>query len=112
MTECNQKDLTFHGLGRREVVARFDGGAITSDAGGVLLRELEERTGILQRFADCFTDHRDADLIEHTVLDLIKQRTFGLTLGYEDLNDHDAATGGLIKAVSSSTGPLRNDRKY
>jgi len=117
MTECNRKDLIFHGLGRRDVVARFDGGAITSDAGGVLLRELEERTGILQRFADCFTDHRDADLIEHTVLDLVKQRTFGLTLGYEDLNDHDAATGGfdqggefLDRAASKRSRVLRTNR--
>ena len=72
MTECHQQELIFHGLGRRDVAARFDGGAITADAGGLLLRELEERAGILQQFSDCFTDHRDADLIEHTVLDLVK----------------------------------------
>ena len=88
-TECNQQSFAFHALGRREVVARFDGGRITSDAGGLLLRETEHATGIIQRFAACFTDHRDPDLIEHPVEDLIAQRVYALALGYEDLNDHD-----------------------
>ena len=64
-TECHQTAFAFHPLGPREVVARFDGGTITSDAGGLLLREVERRTGILRQFAACFTDHRDPDLIEH-----------------------------------------------
>ena len=67
----------------------FDGGEITSDAGGVLLREVEQRTRILGRLSECFTDHRDPDRIEHSVEALIKQRVLGLCLGYEDLNDHD-----------------------
>jgi len=71
MTECTEKRLGVHGLGRREVVARFDGGMITSDAGGMLLRELEHQTGILRRFAGCFTDHRDPVRIEHSLEDLI-----------------------------------------
>jgi hypothetical protein len=71
------------------VVARFDGGVITSDGGGVLLREVEKRTGIARQFAACFTDHRDPDLIEHPVQDLVAQRVYALALGYEDLNDHD-----------------------
>jgi len=70
-------------------VARFDGGSITSDGGGVLLREVERRTGILEQFAACFTDHRDPRFIEHSVLELVGQRVYGLALGYEDLNDHD-----------------------
>ena len=65
-TECNQQSFAFHALGRRDVVARFDGGRITSDGGGLLLREMEHITGILRQFAACFTDHRDPDLIEHT----------------------------------------------
>ena len=81
--------LDFQPLGSREVTVRFDGGRISSDGGGVLLRKLEDRFGFLQKFADCFTDHRDPDLIEHTVVELVKQRVFGLCLGYEDLNDHD-----------------------
>jgi hypothetical protein len=70
-------------------VARFDGGCITSDAGGVLLGEVERRTGILRQFAGCFVDHRDPLTIEHPVYDLVAQRVYGLALGYEDLNDHD-----------------------
>ena len=60
--ECNTREFTFQGLGSRTVTGRFDGGAITSDAGGLLLREVEAKTGILRRFAACFTDHRDPDL--------------------------------------------------
>jgi len=89
-TECNKQAFDFQALGSRNVTATFDGGAITSDAGGLLLREVEAKTGILRRFAECFTDHRDPERIEHTVQDLVSQRVFGLALGYEDLNDHDA----------------------
>ncbi len=88
-TECNKKRYTFQALGRREIIADFNGGTITSDAGGILLREVEKRTGILNRFSQCFTDYRNQKLIEHSVLDLISQRVFAIALGYEDLNDHD-----------------------
>jgi len=71
------------------VVARFDGGSISSDGGGLLLREVDRRARILQRFAECFVDYRRPDLIEHTVSELVSQRVYGLALGYEDLNDHD-----------------------
>src|SRR6059036_75757 len=66
-TECNQFVLGFHPLKQREIRAQFDGGAITSDGGGLLLREVEKRIGILRQFAACFTDYRNPDLIEHTV---------------------------------------------
>jgi len=98
-TECNGKDFEFHPLGSREVRADFDGGAITSDGGGLLLREVERRTGIIERFADCFTDHRDAERIEHTVRELVGQRVYGLALGYEDLNDHDPLRRDSMLAV-------------
>ena len=88
-TRCSGSRLGFQPLGRREVVADFDGGTITTDGGALLLREVEGRTGILRQFAACFTDYRNPDLIEHTVGELIAQRVFGLALGYEDLNDHD-----------------------
>ena len=77
MTECKPRQLEFHGLGNREVVGRFDGGDITSDAGGLLLREVELRTGILQGFAACFTDYRDPESIEHSVLDLVAHAATG-----------------------------------
>ncbi len=88
-TECTRKYDSLQALGRREIVAEFNGGTITSDGGSLLLREVEPRTAILSRFADCFTDYRDEDRIEHSVLSLVSQRVIGLALGYEDLNDHD-----------------------
>jgi hypothetical protein len=76
-------------LGPREVLADFDGGDISSDGGVLLLRETERLTGVIRQFAACFTDHRNPDLTEHTVEELIAQRVYALALGYEDLNDHD-----------------------
>ena len=72
-TECTGKSFGFQPLFRREVVAQFNGGKITSDAGGLLLRETERATGMIRQFADCFTDHRSPIFIEHTVNELISQ---------------------------------------
>ncbi len=88
-TECSAEQLEFSCVGRRRVVAAFDGGTVSSDAGGLLLGRADEAIGLIDRLAECFTDHRDPDLIEHTVRTLIGQRVFGLALGYEDLNDHE-----------------------
>ena len=111
-TECNAREFDFQGLGSRAVTARFDGGAITSDAGGLLLREVEVKTGILRRFAACFADHRDPDLIEHTVYDLLAQRVFALALGYEDLNDHDALRHDpLLAVLVGKADPTGHDRR-
>jgi len=98
-TECNQRSFQFHPVGGREVVARFDAGRVTSDAGGILLREIEERFGFIRKLAECFTDHRDPERIEHPLADLLKQRLFGLALGYEDLNDHDWLRHDAMLAV-------------
>jgi hypothetical protein len=87
-------------LGGRELVWHFDGGDITSDGGALVLKKLEERTGIVRRFAACFTDYRNPKLIEHPLLDLIGQRVFGLALGYEDLNDHDELRSDPMLAVA------------
>ena len=99
MTQCNTQDLLFQELGTREVVARFDGGQVTSDAGGLLLREIEAKFHFVEQFARCFTDHRDPELVEHTLPELLKQRVFGLCLGYEDLNDHDQLRHDPLLAV-------------
>ena len=88
-TECTSTQLQFHPLGRRSVVAGFEG-MQSSDGGALLLREVEQRTRIVQRLAAQFVDYRSPELIEHSVTDLLMQRVFGLALGYEDLNDHDA----------------------
>jgi hypothetical protein len=102
--ECTQFVLGFHPLKRREIRAQFDGGAISSDGGGLLLREVEKRMGILQQFAACFTDYRNADLIEHTVKELVAQRVYGLALGYEDLNDHEELRNDPLLAVLVEKG--------
>ncbi|WP_419591574.1 transposase, partial [Thiolapillus sp.] len=88
-TECKPEQLEYQSLGRREVIGRFDGGRITSDGGGLLLREVDQCIGLLDRLDACFTDHRNPESIEHSVRDLVAQRVYGLALGYEDLNDHD-----------------------
>ncbi len=80
-TECTKGYGSFQALGRREIVADFSGGTITSDGGALLLREVEQRTSILQRFAQCFTGYRDEKRIEHSVLTLVSQRVIGLALG-------------------------------
>ena len=88
-TECNQDSFGFASLGSRKVTAAFDGGAITSNAGSLLLREADRRTGLSRQAAACFKDGRRQDRIEHSVETLVAQRIFGIALGYEDLNDHD-----------------------
>jgi hypothetical protein len=98
-TECTQEPFAFHPLNQREVRGQFDGGAITSDAGGLLLREVEKRTNIIGQFASCFTDYRDAELVEHGVAELVGQRIYGLALGYEDLNDHEEMRRDPLLAV-------------
>jgi len=111
-TECNAREFPFQALGRREVTGRFDGGAITSDAGGLLLREVEARSGIIRRLAACFIDHRDPDLIEHSVCELLAQRIFGLALGYEDLNDHDTLRHDpLLAVLVGKADPTGQDRR-
>jgi hypothetical protein len=70
-------------------VARFDGGTISSDGGAMLLRQTDRRLNLLPRLADCFLDGRNQNQVEHSVLEMLSQRIYGLTLGYEDLNDHE-----------------------
>ncbi len=111
-TECNQATFEFHGLFQRKVKVRFDGGKISSDAGVVLLREVERRTGLLAGLAECFTDHRDPRLIEHTVKELLGQRVYGLCLGYEDLNDHDQLrTDPMLAVAVDKADPLGESRR-
>ena len=98
-TECISDLFGFAGVEGRPVVASFDGGAITSDAGGLLLGATERALGLVERFAGCFTDRRRPELIEHEVRTLIGQRVFGLALGYEDLNDHDLLRHDPLFAV-------------
>ena len=88
-TECNADLFCFAPLEKRSVVASFDGGAVTSDAGALLLGATDRAVRLVERFAGCFRDGRRRELVEHEVKTLVGQRVFGLALGYEDLNDHD-----------------------
>jgi len=108
-TECSADLFGFERVEGRAVVAGFDGGKITSDAGGLLLGVTDRAIGLIDRFAQCFSDARSEELVEHTVTTLIGQRVFGIALGYEDLVDHDALRHDPIMAVLA--GKLAARRK-
>ena len=89
MTECTQFSFGFKGCGSREIVARFDGGTISSDGGALLLRETDKRLNLLPRLAECFLDGRAQWMVQHSIQEMVSQRVYGLALGYEDINDHE-----------------------
>jgi hypothetical protein len=113
-TECNPTLFEFAPVEGRAVVAGFDGGAISSDAGALLLGETDRAIRLSERFASCFTDARMAELVEHEVHTMVLQRVIGIALGYEDLNDHDqlrhdpvlAVLAGKLAAKRSDCAPL------
>ncbi len=110
-TDCSKKSFEFQPLKSRKVLGAFDGGHITSDGGALLLRAVEEHANIIGQFADCFTDYRDPDRIEHTVDQLVAQRVYGLALGYEDLNDHDDLRyDPLLAVLAGKVDPTGLDR--
>jgi len=88
-TECKPDQLEFEGVGRRRVVATFDGDHVTSDGGLLLLYEVAQRIGLFEKFAACFQDHRAPNRVEHTVEHLVAQRVLAIACGHEDLNDHE-----------------------
>ena len=108
-TQCKPLSFAFQGCQGRRVAAAFDGGAITSNAGVLLLREIDRSVGLLDQVAGCFTDYRDPRLTEHSVGTLVRQRVMGITLGYEDLNDHDQLRHDPVLALLS--GKLEGHRK-
>ncbi len=113
-TDCNPALFEFPPVGGRDVVASFDGGAITSDAGALLLGQTDRAIRLTERFASCFADTRTAELVEHPVETMVMQRVVGIALGYEDLNDHDqlrrdpvlAVLAGKLEAQRSDCAPL------
>ena len=113
-TDCNPDRFTFARVDGRALVASFDGGTITSDAGALLLGATDRAIGLVGRFASCFLDHRAADQVEHRVATLVGQRVFALALGYEDLVDHDtlrhdpvlAGVSGKLSARRGDCAPL------
>ena len=112
-TDCTAQQLRLQGFPRRrELVARFDGGEITSDGGAVLVARAERVRGLVDRLAACFTDHRDPERSEHTVEELLRQRVFGLALGYEDLIDHDELRRDpLLAALVGKADPTGKQRR-
>lgn len=110
-TECKFQPLLFPELTERVVSVDFDAGHVSSDGGGVLVARLDRSYGYVKRFSQCFTDYRDAELIEHTVLELLCQRVYGLALGYEDINDHDRlCVDPLLASLCGKKDPLGQDR--
>jgi hypothetical protein len=99
MTECIQNSFEFQGHYAREVVARFDGGTISSDGGALLLRETDRRLKLLKRFSRCFWDARDPELVKHPLGQMLAQRVYGLALGYEDQNDHEQLRSDPVMGV-------------
>jgi len=113
-TECSADLFGFVPVEGRAVVAAFDGGAMTSEAGAMLLGATDRQIRLVERVAGCFADHRVAGLVEHTVASLVAQRVLGIALGHEDLIDHDqlrhdpvmAVLGGKLKARRADCAPL------
>ena len=109
-TECIPELLAFPPVEGRDVVAAFDGGSITSDAGALLLGATDRAIGLTRRFASCFHDARNPDLTEHAVETLVMQRVVGIALGYEDLNDHDQLRHDPVLAtLAGKLTPGRSD---
>jgi len=113
-TQCSRDLFGYEVVEGRQVVAAFDGGAVTSDAGALLLGATDRTIGLATRFAACFADGRAPALIEHSVTAMVAQRVFGIALGYEDLIDHDqlrhdpvlATLAGKLTARRRDCAPL------
>ena len=111
MTEWPQSSFSFAARFSRDVVARFDGGQITTEGGALLLRLVEQRTGILRQFAASFGDYRRADRVEHTMSELVRQRVYGIALGYEDLNDRDPLRQDPLLALLSGNRDVEGEQR-
>ena len=106
MTECTQQGFAFEGHFPRQVVAEFSGDRLTTEGGALLLREADRKIGLLRRVADCFTDTRQPERVEHRLVEMLAQRIYGLALGYEDLNDHEQLRGDPLLALLAGKSTL------
>lgn len=109
MTECKAGTLVFSSLNRRKITADFNGGKLTTDAGALLLREANRRTGLIGALADCISDPRDPSRIQHDVKTLLAQRIFGIAMGYEDGNDHQTLRRDPIMQLLADLPPDAED---
>jgi Transposase DDE domain group 1 len=113
-TECSRDLFGYEVVEGRQVVAAFDGGEVTSDAGALLLGATDRAIGLVARFAACFADGRAQAQVEHSIATMVVQRVFGIALGYEDLIDHDqlrhdpvlATLAGKLHAKRKGRAPL------
>lgn len=111
MPDCIARRFEFQGPGRRQIVADFSGGQITSDGGVMLVGEVDRRRRVAERLAACFEDFRDPDRVEHSVAQMLRQRLYALALGYEDVNDHEELRADpLLAAVVGKTDPTGTER--
>jgi hypothetical protein len=108
---AQKQPLLFTDLGSRQVVADFSGGTLSTDAGALLLRQVDVNLGLTAELAQCFYDERDPLWVDHFVQELLCQRLFGTALGYEDLNDHQRLRLDPLLAVAcGKTDPLGEQR--
>ena len=105
MTQCTDKTLAFSSLKRQQIIVDFNGGRLTSDAGALLLREVDRRIGLTQALADCIADPRDPAKITHQLRTMLAQRIFGIAMGYEDLNDHETLRDDPLMALLAEQRP-------
>ena len=101
-----QSGFGFEATGKREIIARFDGGTISSDGGAFLLRQTDKRLNLIGRLAQCFLDGRNQALVEHSVAEMLAQRIYGLALGYEDLNDHEQLRNDPVFGILAGSDDL------
>src|ERR1039457_3413055 len=104
MTECNSQPIVFSTLGRRNVIADFDGGSITSDSGALLLREVDRNLGLIDKISDVIPDPRNQALITHEQVTMLRQRIFAIALGYEDGNDHQSLRDDPLMQLATERG--------
>jgi hypothetical protein len=105
MTDCNTRPIRFSSLKSKNIVADFDGGHLTSDAGGLLLREVDRKLGLTRKLAACIPDPRNPLMTLHDQHTMLAQRIFGIALGYEDLNDHDTLRDDPLFALMADKQP-------
>ena len=110
-TDCNAQGLLIPELIDRPVAVDFEAGYVSSDGGALLLARLDRSLGYVRRFSQCFTDHRDPELIEHSVEELLRQRVYGLALGYEDLNDHERLKADPLLAACCGKSDVLGERR-
>jgi len=112
MANCTPEPLSFPPLNRKKVTANFKGGAITSDAGALLIREVDKKLGLTKQLAKVIKDDRHQGYVDHSVEHMLKQRVYAIAAGYEDVTDHDTlnkdpcfqtAVGRQVNLASSST---------